>query len=318
MPQITLIDGVTQESVKAEMASWQAHAIDAALRLLLKRRLPPDLDVQKIRARIEGMAQSRAKGVRISQARVGCLGEWVEVPGLAADAPVMLYLHGGGYTVCSPRTHRPITGFFARAGFRVFCPDYRLAPEYPFPAALDDAVASYEGLLSGGAPPGETVLAGDSAGGGLALALLVALRDRGRPLPAAAALLSPWTDLAITGKTVQTNARRDAYLSGVGAAKTASLYLGSTDPRTPLASPLYADLHGLPPMVIHVGEREILRDDATRIAERLRAAGGEAALSVWPVVPHVWQLFNRVLPEGRASLAQMAEFLRKHVRKRGA
>lgn len=295
------------------MASWQAHAIDAALRLLVKRRLPQDFDVQKMRARMERMAQSRVKGVRISQARVGCLGEWVEVPGLAADAPVMLYLHGGGYTVCSPRTHRPITAFFARAGFRVFCPDYRLAPEHPFPAALEDAVASCEGLLSGQARPGGMVVAGDSAGGGLALALLVALRDRKRPLPAAAALLSPWTDLAITGKSVHTNARRDAYLNGQDAARTASLYLGSADPRTPLASPLYADLHGLPPTIIHVGQREILRDDATRVAERLRAAGCEVALSIFPLFPHVGQLFHRILPEGRESLAQMAAFLRKHI-----
>jgi len=297
------------------MASWQAHAIDAALRLLVKRRLPQDLDIPKLRARIEKMAQRPPKGVRISQARVGCLGEWVEVPGVAADAPVMLYLHGGGYVVCSPRTHRPITAFFARAGFRVFCPDYRMAPEHPFPAALDDALASYEGLLSREVRPGMIVVAGDSAGGGLTLALLVALRDRKRPLPAAAALLSPWTDLAITGKTIQSNARRDAYINGPAAAKTAALYFGSADPRDPLVSPLYADLHGLPPMIIHVGEREVLRDDSTRLAERLRATGSEVVLSVWPVLPHVWQIFHRMVPEGRESLAQMADFLHKRVRK---
>ena len=140
------------------MASWQAHAIDAALRLFVKRRLPQDIDIPKLRARIEKMAGRPPKGVRISQARVGCLGEWVEVPGVAADAPVMLYLHGGGYVVCSPRTHRPITGFFAHAGFRVFCPDYRMAPEHPFPAAVDDALSPYEGLLSRGVRPGRLSL----------------------------------------------------------------------------------------------------------------------------------------------------------------
>jgi len=253
--------------------------------------------------------------VRISQARVGCLGEWVEVPGVAADAPVMLYLHGGGYVVCSPRTHRPITAFFAHAGFRVFCPDYRMAPEHPFPAAVDDALSSYEGLFSRDIRPSAIVVAGDSAGGGLTLALLIALRDRKRPLPAAAALLSPWTDLALTGKSFRKNARRDAYLSPDGALKTVELYLRGSDPRTPLASPLYADLHGMPPMIIHVGSREILRDDSIRLAERLHAAGPEVVLAVWPVVPHVWQIFNRILPEGRQSLAQMADFLHKRVRK---
>jgi epsilon-lactone hydrolase len=297
------------------MASWQAHAIDAALRLFVKRRLPQDFDIPKLRARIEKMAGRPPKGVRISQARVGCLGEWVEVPGLAADAPVMLYLHGGGYVVCSPRTHRPITAYFAHAGFRVFCPDYRMAPEHPFPAAVDDALSSYEGLLSRDIRPSAIVVAGDSAGGGLTLALLIALRDRKRPLPAAAALLSPWTDLALTGKTIRKNARRDAYLSPDGARKTVELYLRGSDPRTPLASPFYADLHGMPPMIIHVGTREILREDSTRLAERLRAAGPEVVLTVWPVVPHVWQIFNRILPEGRQSLAQMADFLHKRVRK---
>jgi acetyl esterase/lipase len=159
------------------------------------------------------------------------------------------------------------------------------------------------------------VVAGDSAGGGLTLALLVALRDRNRPLPAAAALLSPWTDLAITGESVHKNAGRDAYLNPQGAIRTVELYLRGADPRTPLASPLYADLHGMPPMIIHVGKREILLDDSTRLAERIRAAGPEVVLSIWPVVPHVWQIFQRILPEGRASLAQMADFLLKRVRR---
>jgi acetyl esterase/lipase len=190
-----------------------------------------------------------------------------------------------------------------------------MAPEHPFPAPVDDALSAYEGLLSRGAAPSQIVVAGDSAGGGLTLALLIALRDRKRPLPAAAALLSPWTDLALTGNTIRTNARRDAYLNGPAATKTAALYFGGADPRNPLVSPLYADLQGIPPVIIHVGKREILRDDSARLAERIRAAGCEVVISVWPVVPHVWQLFNRILPEGRQSLAQMADFLHKRVRK---
>ncbi|GAC1330913.1 MAG: alpha/beta hydrolase [Beijerinckiaceae bacterium] len=294
------------------MASWQAHAIDAALRLLLKRRQPQDFDIVRLRARVESLARRHIKDVRFTPATVGCAGEWVEAPGTSATAPTLLYLHGGGYVVCSPRTHRPITAAFAREGFRVFAPDYRLAPEHPFPAAVDDVLSTYEALLAG-LHPGQIVVAGDSAGGGLALALLVALRDRERPLPAAAALLSPWTDLAVTGESVTSNARRDAYLTGLAAAKTAALYFKGADPRSPLVSPLYADLSGLPPMIVHVGDREVLRDDATRLAERVRLAGGEVALAIWPVVPYVWQIFNRLLPEGRQSLSQMAEFLRRHV-----
>jgi monoterpene epsilon-lactone hydrolase len=295
------------------MASWQAHAIDAALRLLVKRRLPRDFDIVQTRQRIESMARGRFKDVRITPATVGCIGEWVEGSAGATAGPVMLYLHGGGYVVCSPRTHRPITAAFARQGFRVFAPAYRLAPEHPFPAALEDAAAAYEGILARGVGSDRIVVAGDSAGGGLALALLVALRDRERPLPAAAALLSPWTDLAATGVSMRTNVRSDAYLDPTGVIKTAALYLRDADARTPLASPLYADMHRLPPTIIHVGAREILRDDATRAADRIRAAGGDVVLSVWPVVPHVWQIFNRVLPEGRRSLAEMAGFLRRYI-----
>ena len=197
-------------------------------------------------------------------------------------------------------------------GFRVFAPDYRLAPENPFPAAVDDAAAVYRGLLSGDRSRQGIVVAGDSAGGALALSLVLALRAAGSPLPAAAALFSPWTDLAATGESVRTNARRCAIFHGPAIAPTARLYLAEADPRDPLASPLYADLSGLPPLLIHVGANETLRDDSTRLAEKARAAAVSVELKVWPVVPHVWQLAPHKIPEARQSLCESAEFLRRH------
>jgi acetyl esterase/lipase len=223
---------------------------------------------------------------------------------------VLLYLHGGGYFGCSAESHRPITVFFALQGFRVFAPDYRLAPENRFPAAVDDAVAVYRGLLSAGYPPERIVIAGESAGGGLTLSLMLSLRSVGVPLPAAAALYSPWTDLAATGDSIRTNSERCAMFCGSDVAASARYYLGDADPRNPLASPLYADLAGLSPLLIHVGADEVLRDDSTRLAEGARAAGVSVDLKIWPVVPHAWQLVPHLIPEARQSLRETTTFLR--------
>jgi acetyl esterase/lipase len=218
---------------------------------------------------------------------------------------LLLYLHGGGYIACSIETHRAITVAFALQGFRVYAPEYRLAPENPFPAALDDAMAVYECLL----PKGPIMLAGDSAGGGLALALMVRLREARVPLPLAAALFSPWTDLAGTGKSLKENNRRCAMFYGETVGPGARHYLGDTDARHPLASPLYADLSGLPPLLIHVGRDEVLRDDSTRLADRARSVGVTVDLKIWPVVPHAWQLAQATLPEARQSVREAAAFL---------
>jgi acetyl esterase/lipase len=293
------------------MASLQAYFAVWFTKWRVKRRLKGCRDYRLARAILRPLPYRVSASVRITPAHVnGTPGEWVESPN-SADA-VLLYLHGGGYFGCSAKTHRPITVWFARHGFRVFAPNYRLAPENPFPAAVDDAVAAYRGLLADGHSPQRVVVAGDSAGGGLVLSLMLALRAASTPLPAAAALFSPWTDLAATGESIRTNAARCAMFNGTDIGPSARYYLGSADPRNPLASPFYADLSGLPPLLIHVGADECLRDDSTRLAEKARAAGVSVELKIWSVVPHAWQLAHQILPEARQSLRESSEFLRQH------
>src|SRR5580700_2171541 len=254
------------------MASLQAHLAVWLTKWRIKRRLKGVRDYRRARAILRPDRYDVPASIRVTPAQLGGVpGEWVEGP--KSGELVLLYLHGGGYFGCSAESHRPITAAFARQGFRVLAPNYRLAPENPFPAAVDDAVAAYRGLLGAGYSPAQIVVAGDSAGGGLALSLLLELRDRGNPLPRGAALFSPWTDLAATGESILTNAKRCAMFHGPDIARSARYYLGEMDPRNPLASPLYGDLGGLPPLLIHVGADEVLRDDSTRLAERARAAG---------------------------------------------
>ena len=289
------------------MASLQTHLVVLFLKYRVKRKLSGQIDIKGARITLGAVKHKvPARVFAATESVGGVAGEWMR-PAAGAAKGTLLYLHGGGYFACSPQTHRPITGSFARSGLDVFAPDYRLAPENPFPAAIEDGVAAYRGLLARGIPPGSLTIAGDSAGGGLALGILLSLRDAGDPLPAACVLFSPWTDLAATGETLRTNTRRDAMFHGDGIQKGAEPYLSGTDPRNPLASPLYAELGGLPPMLIHVGNHEVLLDDSRRLAERATAAGTEVTLRSWPVVPHVWQLFN--LPESAQSLAAAAAFL---------
>ena len=291
------------------MASLQAHLAVWIIKWRVKRRLKGVRDYRVARRILRPDPYKVPSTVRVTPAQLGGIsGEWVEGP--QPGNLTLLYLHGGGYFGCSAETHRPITAGFALQGFRVYAPDYRLAPENKFPAAVDDVVAVYGALLSAGHAAQSIVVSGESAGGGLALSLMLALRAAAVSLPAAAALFSPWTDLAATGDSVRTNADRCAMFSGTDIAPTARFYLGDTDPRDPLASPLYADLSGLPPLLIHVGADEVLRDDSTRLAERARAAGVHVELKIWPVVPHAWQLATHLIPEGRQSLREAGVFLR--------
>jgi epsilon-lactone hydrolase len=286
------------------MASLQAHVTTWILKRKLKPKLALAENALDVRRLLRPEPYNVPPSVRITPKTVGGVpGEWVEA---AASSPTMLYLHGGGYVACTVVTHRPITAGFALRGLRVFAPEYRMAPEHLFPAAVEDAVAVYRGLLDEGIS--NIVVAGDSAGGGLALAMMLALRDAGVELPSAAALFSPWTDLAATGESLVKNDDRCALFRGHKIGPGALYYLGTADPKNPLASPLYGDLTGLPPMLIHVGENEVLLDDSRRFAERARAAGVEVEIKIWPVVPHDWQLVP-AMPEAKQSMREAAEFL---------
>lgn len=287
------------------MPSWQSYLVHPFLRLFVKRRLARAASAGAARSLL-GTPMPPVPGARFTPDNLGGLpGEWAHGP--APSEATLLYLHGGGYFTCSPVTHRSITSAFALRGFAVYTPDYRLAPEDPFPAALDDALAAYRALIAQ-VPPEQLVIAGDSAGGGLAMATLLAAKAANLPLPGAAILFSPWTDLACTGASLQTNAERESMLYAPRITEAADIYLAGTDPRNPLASPLYGDLTGLPPTLIHVSECEILLDDSTRLAERIRAAGGKVDLTIWPNLPHVWQVSQIILPEARESLDQAAIF----------
>jgi len=307
-------------SATLRQASWQARAISAVLRTFKRRHTTIDrLGVAHVYVKstrliircLEPFIPYRRTGLRIHPA-VGAPvpAEWI-TPLAAAPRHTMLFLHGGGYLMCSPHTHRTLTTFFARQlPTRVLVPHYRLAPENPFPAGLDDALACYRWLRAQGIPAREIVLAGDSAGGGLVLGMLLALRDAGEELPAAAAILSPWTDLAATGTSLITNTFSEVWFYGESVAIAAKLYLGSTPATHPLASPLYADLRGLPPLIIHASESEAVRDDSVRFAAKAHDAGVPVELKIWPGLPHVWQAFIPFLPEARQSLDEIVEFLK--------
>ncbi|HEX4112631.1 MAG TPA: alpha/beta hydrolase [Stellaceae bacterium] len=295
--------------------SLENRALTWALRRWIKRNSLRNQDIAESRA-LTARVPFRAKlarGWRIRAEHGAALkGEWIEpsAPDHAARQRCILYFHGGAYVAMSPQTHRSLTSRLALwSNASLFALDYRLAPEHPFPAALEDAVAAYRALIAASVDPSRIALAGDSAGGGLALALLLALRDGHDPLPAAAILFSPWTDLAATGESIIANNASDAMFFGSWVAPEARHYLGDTRATDPLASPVYADLTGLPPLFIQVGDSEVLLDDSRRVFENAKKAGVEATLQIWRRVPHGWQIFAPLLPEGRAALRQAGAFI---------
>jgi acetyl esterase/lipase len=226
---------------------------------------------------------------------------------------VLLYFHGGGYVMGSINTHRAMVARLARAArARALLIDYRLAPENPFPAAVEDATATYRWLLAQGRQPRKIALAGDSAGGGLTLATLLALRDARTPLPACAVPISPWTDLEGTGTSVKTKASRDPMVRETDLRRYAALYAGNADPRNPLISPLHGDYRGLPPLLIQVGEAEIILDDSTRVAELAKQAGVQVDLEVWDEMVHVWHVFAKLLPEGQQAIEKVGSYVSSH------
>ena len=237
--------------------------------------------------------------------------EWHVADGADQDK-VILYVHGGGYVMGSAGSHRDMTSRLSQAaGARVLSLNYRLAPEHPFPAPVDDSVAAYRWLLGQGIPAANIAIAGDSAGGGLALAALIAIRDAGEPVPAAGIGISPWVDMEGTGESMTTRAAVDPVVQKEGLLGMAQLYLGGADPKNPLAAPLHANLAGLPPLLIQVGDSETLLDDATRITERARKADVDVTLKVWDEMPHVWHLFAPILPEGQRAIEEIGTFFKE-------
>lgn len=243
----------------------------------------------------------------------GVPGAWIGRQGQAENG-VMLYLHGGGFVIGSLRSHRHLVAHLAaEAGLKAYFVDYRLAPEHPFPAAPDDALAAYRGLLDAGHDAAKIALAGDSAGGNLVAVLLQDIARLGLPMPAVAALISPVTDLGATGQSFEENRKRDLILPEVWARRALAAYLDGQDTSNPRISPLLGDLTGLPPMIIQVCEGEMLRDDGIRLAEGVTAAGGVAALSVWADVPHVWHLMCGRVAEADQGVTEIANFLKKYI-----
>jgi len=253
----------------------------------------------------------KVPGVSYEEVEVsGIPSEWL-IPQDARASDVVLYFHGGGYDLGSIASHRALAAQIGvAAGARVLIVDYRLAPENKFPAAVEDAVASYRWLLSQGYNAGNIVLAGDSSGGGMAAAALVYLRDSGDPMPAGALLLSPHVDLEMTGDSLKTVAWRDPMVRVGPLRKEIASYLGAADPRDPLASPIYADLKGLPPLYIQVGTVEVVLDDSRRLAERARADQVSVELDIWDGMFHVWQAYSPLLAEGKQAIQALGKFAR--------
>ncbi|HKS26618.1 MAG TPA: alpha/beta hydrolase [Pyrinomonadaceae bacterium] len=300
------------------MSSWRARGLNASVRMLIRRRRW-GRDEQEVARRARRLFGStpfyqwlRTRGIRLRQVETQRVrGEWLEVDSAAEG--VVLYIHGGGYVSCSAATHRPITAALARLSRqRVFSMNYRLAPEHRYPAALDDALAAYRWLLDEGVPARLISLAGDSAGGGLVLATLVRARDEGLPLPACAVCFSPWTDLAGTGESARLNDGLCVMFRPSNVTEFAGAYLGEASPLAAYASPVFADLVGLPPVLLQVGSTELLLDDSRRVHDKIQEAGGESRLEVYEDVFHCWQMMDGILPEARTALRQAAEFIREN------
>jgi monoterpene epsilon-lactone hydrolase len=289
--------------------------------LLVRRRIrrrvsfaTPGLTLEERRRVLDrnGSLVSIPRGTMLERVEIsGVACEWI-LPHRHDAEVILLYLHGGAYTLGSCDSHRGMVAHIARAcRARALLPEYRLAPEHPFPAALEDALATYRFLLDSGTAPEQIIAIGDSAGG-LALATLLSLRDAGEPLPAAAVLISPWTDLTATGETLRTRARHDIMLRPETVGKSAALYHGEYPADDPLISPLYADLSRLPPLLIQVGDHEILLSDATRLAERAEGTGVDVTLHIWPGMWHVWHAYVDWVPESRRAIREIARFVDRY------
>jgi len=287
----------------------------AKLVTLLRERPQPDPPtVAAFRARTEEMGDKMPAPPEAIVEKLTIAGrpaEWVSAPGCNPNRQA-LYLHGGGYVIGSPNSHRNLAYNIAKAmDGRCLVLDYRMAPEDPFPAAVEDAVAAWQWMLAAGGNPARMSIMGDSAGGGLTIATQVALKQRGIRLPACSCCISPWTDLEGTGDSVKSKADVDPMVTEEALHRWGGLYLNGADPRDPLASPLYADVSGLGPVLVQVGTAEILMDDSTRFAEKARAQGVDVTLELWDDMPHIWHIFAPMLSEGADAIAKLGAWTRE-------
>jgi monoterpene epsilon-lactone hydrolase len=300
------------------MLSWQAMLLNGFFRFTMKRHGKKPLDLKRLRAMTKNtprraLAVPAGFKVESLQSDEGLDFDIADrsAPRTHPVSTIVLYLHGGGYLFGSPKTHRQVLIAMASAfDAPAYALDYRLAPEHPFPAAVEDATAAYRWLLERHSQA-EIVLAGDSAGGGLAIATALVIRDSGLPSPKAIVGFSPYTDLAVTGASVEGNAKTCAMFTPRGIHEAAAMYLAGANARDPRASPLYADLAGLPPMLLFASRHEILRDDTLRLAERASSAGVKVELVVRDRLPHVWPVFIGLLPEAREAFATVTSFARQ-------
>lgn len=303
-------------------ASWRAriciavlNLVNAALRRSVGVGSSKSFDVHTARSRakfLENMIAMVPPHTYFDDAHEAPVaGEWVSVAKVPDADRVLLYVHGGSFILGRSDVHNALIARICKeTGARAFILDYRLAPEHPFPAGIDDVKVAYRWLIESGVDPARLGIVADSAGGGLALSALVALRDEGMPMPGAMALLGPWVDLTLSGNSILGNMQNEAMVSTLeGVNICTRLYLQGHSAGDPAASPLFADLGGLPPTLIHVGAPEMLRDDSTRLAQRMREVGGAAWCDVYPRMPHVWHRLGPLLPETRRSIVEIGEFI---------
>jgi acetyl esterase/lipase len=299
-----------------EMASLRSSVFRLFTKYYLRPKFSVDKTVEEHRKAFEKASRltflpfgTKTELVSIN----GIKAEWVSV-GNVSEEKIILYLHGGTYTFGSINTHRDIAARMSKySGSKALVLDYRLAPEYPFPAAIEDSTNTFRWLIENGISPNNIAIAGDSAGGGLSLATMSILRDNGDPLPGAVVCFSPWIDLEGKGESNKANIGIDPLTNPEWWDYMAAFYVGNNDIKNPQISPIYADLKGFPPMLIQVGSDEVILDDSKRLAERALEAGVEVTLDIWEKMWHVWQLAGGLMPEGTMALQKAGEFIRKHI-----
>jgi monoterpene epsilon-lactone hydrolase len=297
------------------MPSFRSKFCRILTKYLVASKFNPNMTIDEMRRGMESLTKlarlpSKTKVEKVSFN--GISAEWICAKEAHEDR-VILYLHGGGYNIGSLNTHRELAAHISMtSGAKVLLPNYRLAPEHPFPSALEDTTSAYRWLLDTGLTGRNISIAGDSAGGALSIATSISLRDTGEPSPASIACISTWTDLEMSGNSIKTLAKIDPLLNLQLLKIMASNYIGDNDPCSPLISPIYADLRGISPLLIHVGSDEMLLDDSTRIAEKAKNAEVDVTLKIYDQMWHAWHLNVRLMPEAKNAIEELGSFIRKH------